>query len=226
MPLTILVIASYRLRLVTPPFCTISKTTAKIIVAMTWLIATGPGVTSLAYKSTSTFIPTSAACVSSIYVNEGAVGIGYIGCTIGLPLFAVTFISIILSVIAIKHSTRHSNHQQRNYRALVLVCSVSVLFIISWVPLLVYTLMKMKNPKTPPIVDLLAFHCIFLNSFGNPILYSFTNKKFGNYVKSVRKRYCCSVTNLQSSSNCTIQSPVYHRGAKEQDQGNDTELPT
>jgi hypothetical protein len=74
-----------------------------------------------------------------------------------------------------------------------MVCALSGLFITSWGPYVVYILMKSRKLDIPPVLDLMAFHFIFLNAFGNPILYTVTNKRFGSYVRDLFHKVFCGL---------------------------------
>ena len=184
--ITVLSITGYRLRVLLNPFARTSTKVAKVGIAVIWLAAFIPTIIFIAYRSKSEFYKENGRCLSDIYDNDAAriPVMLCVGLIVLLPLFAITFFNIILSCIAINHSKKRVE-ERANYRALLMVCSLSGLFIISWTPYVIFTFLKMKSPSVPPAIDLLAFHCIFLNSFGNPILYTITNKRFGAYVKSV-----------------------------------------
>ena len=193
--LTVLLITSYRLRLVTNPFFFISSNYARAATLFTWIIGTSGTVISLAYASSSSFSSTNAKCLSSVYVHSQAAKILQIaiGSIILIPLIVITVENIILCVFAVKSARKHSeSHKFENYKALVLVCCLSGVFIISWVPYVVFSIMKLRHLRTPPSVDLLAFHCIFINSVANPILYSITNRRFGLYLKKMLRELFCS----------------------------------
>ena len=181
--LTVLSITSYRLYIIRSPFSSITTKSARVVTALTWLIGCIPVAVFVGYKSKSEFHPENARCLSDIYDNASAkipVMI-LVGLIVILPLLIITVFNIILSVIAV----RHNRSPDKNYKALVMVCSLSGLFIISWSPYIVYTVLKAKSTSLPAALDLAAFHCIFLNSFGNPILYTLTNRRFSQYVQSV-----------------------------------------
>ena len=186
--LTVLAITSHRLCLLRPPYHSISKTTANIMVALIWLVSTSPTIAALSYHSNSVFDPVTAACSTSVYDDAPpGVIILIFGVLCVLPLLAITLLSVILSVIAIKHSKLHSNdrEQQRNNKALILVCSVAGLMLVSWIPYIVRTVMGWMNHALPPSVTVLGSYGDFINTFGNPFLYSFTNVKFRDYIKNV-----------------------------------------
>ena len=175
-------------------------------MVLAWVLATGGLVISLGYKSSSTFDPTTGKCMSDVYDNEAAqVAIQVaVAMIVILRLFLITIENIILCVIAMRSSRRQEN-SRANYKALIMVCALSGLFITSWAPYIIYRFMKSNNPNTSRPVELLAFHCIFINSFGNPILYTLTNKRFGIYVKGLlREVFCClcqwKITTAEDSS--------------------------
>jgi hypothetical protein len=182
--LIVFLISSYRLWLVTHPLYTIPKSRMRIILAVTWVLSSTGAVISLAYKSPSTFNPVNGKCTSGIYVNPSAQAIINIalGVIILIPLFAIIIMNFVLFTIAVKSPRR--SQKKGNYKAMMMVCGLSGLFIISWVPYIPYIIMKRKNGNISATLDVLALNCVFLNAFGNPILYTLTNRRFGRYVKS------------------------------------------
>ena len=219
--LTILVLTVYRVRVVSSPFSSISPKAAYVTVALIWGAATPGTILSLAYKSSAAPSYTSVSCISSVYVNQQATLTLLLvtALLVLLPLFAVTLCNVVLCVIAVRHSERHNTS---SYRALLLVCSLSGLFLLSWAPYIVYTVMKARNPEVTPLVDLLAFHCIFLNSCGNPILYTLTNRRFGGYVKGVLGQLFCRGSGWQGTGGFSYSTRSTNQGlnsTKSTDQG-------
>ena len=205
--LTVLALTGYRLRLISSPFSSVSRCAARGVMAGVWLAASSGTIISLGYGSSSTFNPANGKCMSSIYINKAAKVpfLLAVALIVILPIFLTTIFNTVLVFFSIRSSRRMRNMTRRkgekkkkesNYKALLMVCSLSGLFIVSWVPYITFTFLKMKSPDISPSLDLLAFHCIFINSFGNPILYSLTNKRFGEYVKGVLRGLfcCCDVT--------------------------------
>ena len=195
--LTVLALTAYRLRVVVDPFTQNSGKLARIGVAVIWVLALVPMLVFIGYRSQSTFRQENARCLSDIYENEEAriPVMVLVGLIVILPFFTISVCNVILCGVAVKHSQRMAARStdktaSTNYRALLMVCALSGLFIVSWTPYIVFTFLKIRSPEVPPALDLLAFHCIFINSFGNPILYTFTNKRFGAYVLGVLKSAC------------------------------------
>ena len=166
--LTVLLISTYRVRLITNPFYSISSTTARILSLLAWLLGTAGTIISLSYKCTSSFSPLNAKCMSSVY-ND-----------------------LVYNAFAIRSAKRHnSSLSTSSFKALTTVCALSGVFIVSWVPYIAFTIMKLSNLSTPLALDVMAVHCIFINSFANPILYSMTNKRFGSFLKGVLRNVFC-----------------------------------
>lgn len=196
--LTVLAITSYRLRVILSPFSTIQTKTIKKIIAGIWGIALVPTTVFISYRSKSTFHVENGRCLSDIYDNDAAriPVMTLVGLIVILPLFAISIFNSILTVIAVRHSAGRNN-DRKSYRALVMVCALSGLFIVSWTPYIVFTFMKMRTTKLSPVLDLLSFHCIFINSFGNPILYSLTNRRFGKYVRGLLTSFFCGLWKVE-----------------------------
>ena len=189
--LTVLAITSYRLKVVLYPLRISSTLRAKVGVGVTWVLALLPTLVIAAYKSQSEFRPKNGRCLIDIYDNDKAriPVMMCVGVMVILPLFAITIFNMLLSGIAIKYAQK--KERRFNYRSLIMVCFLSGLFIISWTPYVIFTFLRMKSSTVSPVLDLLAFHCIFINSTGNPILYTVVNKRFGEYVKGLLVRRFC-----------------------------------
>ena len=190
--LTVLAITSYRLKVVLSPFRDITVSVARGIVACIWFIALIPMGVFAAYHTKSEFKEEFGRCLTDIYDNDAARGpvMTCIGVIVILPLFAITGINMGLLGVAAQHSSAGSSQSLPNFKALVMVCSLSGLFIVSWSPYLAFTFLKMRHPELPQVLDLIAFHFIFLNSFGNPILYTLTNRRFGAFIYTTLRRAC------------------------------------
>ena len=186
--LTVLAITAYRLHLLRHPLSTVSRCTGKIGLVVIWVIASSTTITCFAYKSDSVFSQKSAKCLSTIYINKDAslhirVQTGII---IIVPLISIVIINILLFIISFKSSKKYKTSTERNSaRALLTVCALSSVFIVSWIPYLIYLMWKGVNPDLPVAVEQTALSCIMVNSFCNPVLYTMTNRRFGNYVWSM-----------------------------------------
>ena len=96
-----------------------------------------------------------------------------------LPLVVILVLNMTLSIIAI----RHSKSRDSRYKALITTCSLSGLFIASWVPYIVYITYGITSNIPLNMLDVAASHGIYLNSCCNPILYTLTHRSFSRYIK-------------------------------------------
>ena len=184
--LIVLSITGYRLRMITFPFLNVSKNTVFVLLAVIWVVGLTGTVISLSYRSSSLFDPVSVSCSSDIYTVGGTATLlldVVVGVFIFIPLIAVTIMNFILVVVAIKSANRHNEYP--NFWGLLTVCCISGLYIISWVPLIIYMVVETSEFPAPPSLRLMGFYCIFLNTFIGPILYTLTNKRFGRHVKGL-----------------------------------------
>ena len=213
--LTILALTAYRLRLVYSPLHhSISPRAAKIMIFFIWVLATTAMDISLGFKSHSVFVQTTAKCFSTIYQNVVASTLFKfaIGCVVFVPILGITILNTILCVIAYRSRVSMKDSSNRNKpgtKALTTVCLLSGLFVISWAPYIIYVMWKSHSQDVPLEMELLAFQVIQLNSCGNPILYTFTNKRFGRYVVGVIRGLMCwkpKTTSQQQSSTQAVKS--------------------
>ena len=187
----VLCITLYRLVLVVSPFHITRCYTARIIAGSFWVFAIIFAlVTAIVFKTTSDFNQDNGTCISSLYDDPSAKSLSTL-CNmmfVMLPMVLIMLTNVTLCVIAFRHSRRQrivmDKKKSRRNKGLVMICLLSGMFVASWLPYIIYNLIKVKS-KTSAVsqeLDILSFHCIFINSFGNPILYSLTNKRFGEYV--------------------------------------------
>ena len=220
--LTVLLITSYRLILITNPFFSISRSTAKILSFSTWVVGTSGTIISLAYNSTSKFEKNMGSCMSSVYKHpDGRTTLDIAaGIIILLPLLVIATENAILLVYAVRNAKKMNTSAQK---ALVMICTLSGVFVVSWVPFVVVTVGKVRNSS---ILDTIAVHAVFLNAAANPILYSLTNRRFGRYLKeALCKAVCLRSKPMRSvpSTNAIISNTV-STGAASAKQAGTTEL--
>ena len=210
--LIVLLITSYRFWLVTHPFASTSGIKVKIIVILTWILASAGMTISLVYKSSSTFNPSNGKCMSSVYENAKAGPLFKVAVAVivMIPLLVITIENVILCAIALRKSRtlQDQKNTKINFKALVMVCALSGFFILSWVPFVVFTFMKTKNLMISQSLDLLAFNCISINAFVNPILYTLTNKRFGKYVKNLLQGFICCEMNVKTTKRLHTAIPL------------------
>ena len=102
------------------------------------------------------------------------------GLRFGLPTFLIILCNVWVLVIA-----RKRTRQSVQIMAVVTVSAVSGLFVLSWAPKLIYiTVVSITKEQVPWAVAFSHFFP-FINSVGNPIIYTFTNRRYGQFVKDL-----------------------------------------
>ena len=101
-----------------------------------------------------------------------------------IPLAGVFGTNLVLLGVAIWKN--YSANSRINYKALIVILSLSGLFMLSWVPgFLMHWFIFIKPRFISQTFILFAINAISLNTFGNPFLYTLTNQRFGRYVRSL-----------------------------------------
>ena len=184
--LTVLAIASYRLRLVLSPMNAMTKGRAKVCIAVIWSISSIPTIISLAYGAESRFSPNAAKCLTTIYIIKDASVLFRVvwQSIVIIPLISIVIINILLFTIASKsRNEQYTSSRSNNTRALITVSALSGVFLASWIPVMIWTAWKGVDPTSiPDITEQIGYNAIMINSFCNPILYTITNKRFGSFV--------------------------------------------
>ena len=167
--LTVLFLTVTKVWSVYRPHSAIESLTAKILVVLSWVLAIAPVI--FVYLYTKKFTENMMWWNfgrNPDYINSlGVVAIVFML----VPMALIIILNIILSVVTIKYSVLRS----RMYRALIFTCSLSSLFVFSWLLLIIFYLLQ-AGGDTPPLgFKVVAYHFVYLNSFGNPFLYTITN---------------------------------------------------
>ena len=205
---TVLVITAYRLRMILVPLNVDSKRFAQVAIVLIWLVSFAGTSISLGYKSDHVFVPSSAKCVSSVYVNPAAEGMfkAVTVLQIVLPVIIITVINITLLVVAYRKRRKHGRNNAANRKGYITILVLSGLFICSLTPFVIFAFLKTSGIKIHPSLDLMAFHFILINVGGNPVLYTMTNKRFGKYVTDLAKRLVSCGRLGRNAQRCSIQS--------------------
>ena len=115
---------------------------------------------------------------------------------VGVPIVAIVFCNVWLYRFARKMVK--DKGENSSSRALILICAVSGLFVVSWTPKLIYVaVVKITKKQTVWAVKLSHF-APFLNSAGNPIIYTFTNRRYGQFVYNLFANF--KITTMETSS--------------------------
>ena len=187
--LTVFAISAYRLKLVISPFHQISLRTARILIGVIWLLALSPLVLIESYHLGVHFDPSIARCMGDIYDHDEARGpfMILVGIIVFIPLFGIIGINFGLLGVALRLQSSRNNGSSHgiNFKALLVTLALSGLFMFSWGPYLAYTFIKIKTPVVSQHFTLVVFNFLLLNVFGNPFLYTMTNRRFSRYVHSL-----------------------------------------
>ena len=215
---TVLAITAYRLRMILVPLNVDSKKFAQVAIVLIWLVSFAGTSISLGYKSDHVFVPSSAKCVSTVYLNTAAAGMfkAVTVLQIVLPVIIITIINITLLMVAYRKRRKHGRNTAANRKGYITILVLSGLFICSLTPFVIFAFLKTSGINIHPSLDLMAFHFILINVGGNPVLYTMTNKRFGKYVTDLAKRLvsCCRLgrnvqrCSIQSSSTCSSGGSV------------------
>ena len=181
--LLILAITVHRVVLFMVPFRALSERNATICSVVIWTVAVVDTSLNLGItRSTETLDNDIGACVSSLIDDRRILVLVNTVVLILLPLVLITLTNAVICGILIKHSAGSGAVRS----GITLTCLLSGLFIVSWSPYIVRGVYSRVNGgAVPQELSLLAYNCVAINSFVNPILYSFTNTRFRKYVLGV-----------------------------------------
>ena len=181
--LLVLAITLQRVVLFTVPNRALSTRTAAICSVFIWSVAVVvPSALLAIYSSKSNFGSDIRVCASSIIQDKPMAVIVSVIFLILLPLVLITLANFAICIIAIKHSTTRGEVRS----SVTLTGLLSGFFIVSWMPYVVRTIYaNYVDNLVPQELELFAYNCLIINSFINPILFSFTNPRFRIYVLGV-----------------------------------------
>ena len=182
--LLVLAITLYRMVLFTVPSRSLSTKSGTICSVFIWAVAIlVPSATLGRRSSQQKFDLEIGACISLLMYDEPMKVVVYTAILIFLPLVLITLSNFSICIIVINRSTRRGEARS----GITLTFLLSGLFILSWSPCIVRNIYRLVNypDLVPQKLELLAYNCIAINSFVNPILYSLTNRSFRKYVVEV-----------------------------------------
>lgn len=106
----------------------------------------------------------------------------YLGVITGLGVMLTILVNISTAVLAWGSTRRAGNGVPQ--RTMVTLGAVAWTFVVSYTPVLVYTMWSMRRPDSHRGFLLLTHCCLGLNVCANPIIYGVSNKKFRGYVSN------------------------------------------
>ena len=135
--------------------------------------------------SAAKFNPAFAICASTVIDSNNTANLLFrvaVAVFTAAPILLITNLNVVLCVVAVRNARSHA---QQGCKALLTISLLSGIYIASWVPFSIYVIGKVE------VLGTAGVHCIYLNTFSNPILYTLTNQRFGNYVREMVKSVLC-----------------------------------
>ena len=108
----------------------------------------------------------------------------------GLYLALPTLLTIIANIFILRlvYSTRQSGsssttskHSSKAVRTISLICWI---FVASYIPtVVIFALPAVGMSNIPPWVNCMSMYAVSFNLIANPVIYSFTNRRFAEFAK-------------------------------------------
>ena len=173
-----------------------SKRSAKIISVMIWVISVM--ITAVPMYITKVEIVYDTDLFRCLY-NRGKASflrfVVYMVATV-IPMISIVLFNMVLLFYGYRAAVTHGLGTRK---APVTALCLSGLFVISTAPFIIYTLISAlqgaNSNNDPYIVLKLTSGCIYyVNIFGNPIIYTITNRRFYNFCKMQVLDIVCVLT--------------------------------
>ena len=153
---------------------------AWLMVLVSYLLAAVEFFESVFLAKSGMYAPPVSRCLSKIYVTNPTLMLWNAAIPVGLPILGIVFCNAWIYIVARK--VIQARGQGSHSRALLTICAVSGLFVLSWTPKLIYVTMVTITKQQIPWAVKISHFFPFINSVGNPIIYTFTNKRYGEFV--------------------------------------------
>ena len=115
---------------------------------------------------------------------------------VGVPCLSLVLTTTILLVYAIRKTNRPINK-----RNVAVVIAVTIIFLISFVPYLLYAAARLRSDvfkkQHLDIIFECAWSFAFISTWSNPIIYWMTNRSFRNFANS---KICCKKSTPDTSN--------------------------
>ena len=119
-------------------------------------------------------------CLSMVYKLYPSLMAWSAALRFGVPTLLITLCNIWVLAVA-----RRRTRQSVQTMAVVTVGAVSGLFVLSWAPKLIYITVVSITKEQVPWAVAFSHYFPFINSVGNPIIYTFTNRRYGQFVRDL-----------------------------------------
>ena len=204
----------------------LTTTHAWLLVLLSYLLAGVEFFESIFLAKSGMYAPPVSRCISKIYVTHPTLMLWNAAIPVGVPLLVIIFCNLWIYKVARK--VVRARGQGSHSRALLTICAVSGLFVISWTPKLIYVTVVTITKKQIPWAVKISHFFPFINSVGNPFIYTFTNKRYSEFVFNLFTKFKITATETSSGiftkmselkSSRAVSSPgftsKYHRGIGE-----------
>ena len=179
---------------------------AWLLVLLAYLLASVEFFESIFLARSGMFAPPVSRCLSKIYVTNRTLMLWNAAIPVGLPILVIVFCNVWIYMVARK--VVQARGQGSHSRALLTICAVSGLFVLSWAPKLIYvTVVTITKQQIPWAVKISHFFP-FVNSVGNPFIYTFTNKRYGEFVYNLFVKFKITAKETSSDVMSKIQSEI------------------
>ena len=101
--------------------------------------------------------------------------------------------------------------RRRKFKGLLMTCLLSGVFTVSWLTYIVYLVTNFVIPGEHAWLYLISKCFIAVSSFVNPILYTLTNRRFGNHVKGILMRVFKIMYNKNIQSESVIRQKASYK---------------
>ena len=186
----------HRLMMLYFPLCnnTVIRKHIQLICYIIWAYSSILWLQSIFIISTAVFVKQISTCIIQ-YSYSGVQNIIYSVIFILAPFSLIIFSNILLAIKTFLHvrKFRRNTHvritrtgiklmlERRQKQATLTVGSLSLLLILSWLPGLIKRFGGLKGSH--PGLSKATIYLFFINSFGNPILYTLCSRDFKNVVQ-------------------------------------------
>ena len=167
-----------------------------LLVLMSYLLAGVIFLVSVFLGKSGKFSSPVSRCLSEIYVTNPNIMFTTAILCVGVSVVVIVFSNFWLYSFARKMVK--DKGENSSSRALILICAVSGLFVVSWTPKLIYVVVVKITKKQAVWAVKLSHFAPFLNSAGNPIIYTFTNRRYGQFVYNLFANF--KITTMETSS--------------------------
>ena len=101
-------------------------------------------------------------------------------CVVFVPMGIIIITNLIILYIAGKF-----NHHGSSTKAVVTISMVCWTFVLSYAPLLVYYSIALSGYGLPGWFGIVSSYTVSINNIVNPVIYTFTNKRFAVFMKGL-----------------------------------------